>query len=67
MIKRIEHEHIERQALEEKRQGLLKKKQGLIAANNDRKKKLANLDELLEKFIEAAEPIEKVFEQGLAG
>jgi THO complex subunit 5 len=65
MIKRIEHEYAERQALEEKRQGLLKKKQGLIAANNKRKEALASLDKDLEKFIEAAGPIEKTFEKGL--
>jgi THO complex subunit 5 len=63
MIARIEHEHVERQALEEKRQGLLKRKQGLIAENNRRKEDLANLDKDLEKFIEAAGPIVKTFEK----
>jgi THO complex subunit 5 len=62
-IARIEHEHAERQALEEKRQGLLKRKQGLIAENNRRKEDLANLDKDLEKFIEAADPIIKTFEK----
>ena len=52
MIARINHEHDERQMLEERRQGLLKKKQGLIADNNRRKENLANLDKDLEKFIE---------------
>ncbi|GME32750.1 THO complex subunit 5 [Neofusicoccum parvum] len=52
MKARIEHEHKERLALEEKRQGLLKRKQGLIAENNKRKEDLAKLDESLEKFIE---------------
>ncbi|OCL13149.1 hypothetical protein AOQ84DRAFT_429527 [Glonium stellatum] len=63
MIARIEHEHAERQALEEKRQGLLKKKQGLIAENKKRKEDLANLDKDLEKFIDAAKPIMKTFEK----
>lgn len=54
MKARIEHEHKERLALEEKRQGLLKKKQGLIAENNKRKEDLAKLDESLEKFIEVS-------------
>jgi len=54
MVARINHEHSERQALEERRQGLLKKKQGLIADNNKRKDDLANLDKDLEKFIEVS-------------
>jgi len=52
MIARIDHEHAERLALEEQRQGLLKKKQGLIADNKKRKDDLANLDKDLEKFID---------------
>ncbi|OJD32805.1 tho complex subunit 5 [Diplodia corticola] len=63
MKARIEQEHKERLALEEKRQGLLKKKQGLIAENNKRKEDLAKLDESLEKFIEAAKPIEQTFQK----
>ncbi|KAF2405571.1 hypothetical protein EJ06DRAFT_469261 [Trichodelitschia bisporula] len=63
MVARIEHEHVERQALEEKRQGLLKRKQGLIAENNKRKENLENLDKDLEKFIDAATPIMKTFEK----
>lgn len=51
-IARIDHEHAERLALEEERQGLLKKKQGLIADNKKRKDDLANLDKDLEKFID---------------
>ncbi|KUJ22418.1 uncharacterized protein LY89DRAFT_728566 [Mollisia scopiformis] len=62
-IARIEHEHAERLALEEQRQGLLKKKQGLIADNKKRKEDLANLDKDLEKFIDAAKPIQKTFEK----
>jgi len=62
-IARIEHEHAERLALEEQRQGLLKKKQGLIADNKKRKDDLANLDKDLEKFIDAAKPIQKTFEK----
>ncbi|RQM06908.1 hypothetical protein DH86_00000038 [Scytalidium sp. 3C] len=64
-IARIEHEHAERQALEEQRQGLLKKKQGLIADNKKRKDDLANLDKDLEKFIDAAKPIQKTFEKNV--
>ncbi|KAF1815970.1 hypothetical protein P152DRAFT_455691 [Eremomyces bilateralis CBS 781.70] len=63
MIARINHEHAERQALEETRQGLLKEKQGLIAENKKRKDDLANIDKDLEKFIEAATPIIKTFEK----
>ncbi|KAH8815191.1 Fms-interacting protein-domain-containing protein [Xylogone sp. PMI_703] len=64
-IARIDHEHAERQALEEQRQGLLKKKQGLIADNKRRKDDLANLDKDLEKFIDAAKPIQKTFEKNV--
>ncbi|EHL03321.1 hypothetical protein GLAREA_00439 [Glarea lozoyensis ATCC 20868] len=63
MVARIDHEHAERLALEEQRQGLLKKKQGLIADNKKRKDDLANLDKDLEKFIDAAKPIQKTFEK----
>ncbi|POS85940.1 hypothetical protein EPUL_001901, partial [Erysiphe pulchra] len=59
-IARIDHEHAERLKLEEQRQGLLKKKQGLIADNKKRKDDLANLDKDLEKFIDAAKPIQKI-------
>ncbi|CAG8955320.1 hypothetical protein HYALB_00006572 [Hymenoscyphus albidus] len=62
-IARIDHEHAIRLALEEQRQGLLKKKQGLIADNKKRKDDLANLDKDLEKFIDAAKPIQKTFEK----
>ncbi|KAI9809725.1 MAG: hypothetical protein M1825_000158 [Sarcosagium campestre] len=63
MIARINHEHAEREALEQVRQGLLKKKQGLIADNKKRKDDLANLDKDLETFIDAAKPIQKTFEK----
>ncbi|TVY81078.1 putative THOC5 family protein [Lachnellula suecica] len=62
-IARIDHEHAERMALEEQRQALLRKKQGLIADNKKRKDDLANLDKDLEKFIDAAKPIQKTFEK----
>lgn len=52
MTARISHEHAEREALEQARQGLLKKKQVLIADNKKRKDDLANLDQDLEKFID---------------
>ena len=54
MIARIGHEHVEREALEQARQGLLKKKQGLIADNKKRKDDLASLDKDLEKFIDVS-------------
>ncbi|KAI9674262.1 MAG: hypothetical protein M1829_003809 [Trizodia sp. TS-e1964] len=63
MTARINHEHAEREQLEQTRQGLLKKKQGLIADNKKRKEDLANLDKDLEKFIDAAKPIQKTFEK----
>lgn len=54
MIARINHEHAEREALEQSRQGLLKKKQSLIADNKKRKEDLASLDKDLEKFIDVS-------------
>lgn len=63
MVARINHEYAEREALEQARQGLLKKKQVLIADNKKRKDDLANLDQDLEKFIDAAKPIQKTFEK----
>ena len=52
MIARINHEHTERESLEQERQRLLKKKQSLIADNKKRKEDLASLDADLEKFID---------------
>ncbi|KAL1884303.1 hypothetical protein VTK73DRAFT_3287 [Phialemonium thermophilum] len=63
MIARIEHERAEREALEQQRQELLKRKQKLIADNKKRRDDLANLDKDLEKFIDAAKPIQKMFEK----
>ncbi len=54
MVARIEHEKIEREALEQQRQELLKRKQKLIADNKKRKDDLANLDKDLEKFIDVS-------------
>ena len=54
MIARINHEHAEREALEQERQVLLKTKQGLIADNKKRRDDLANLDKDLEKFIDVS-------------
>lgn len=53
-VARIEHEHAERETLEQQRQGLLKKKQGLIADNKKRKDDLASLDKQLENFIDVS-------------
>jgi len=63
MEARINHEHAERETLESQRQGLLRKKQSLIAENKKRKDDLASLDQDLEKFIDAAKPIQKIFEK----
>lgn len=63
MVARIDHERSEREALEQQRQELLKRKQKLIADNKRRKDDLANLDNDLEKFIDAAKPIQKLFEK----
>ncbi|KAJ5602124.1 hypothetical protein N7510_011658 [Penicillium lagena] len=63
MIARINHEHAEREKLEQARQELLKRKQALIAENKKRKDDLASLDQDLEKFIDAAKPIQKIFEK----
>ncbi|KAH8675706.1 Fms-interacting protein-domain-containing protein [Xylariales sp. PMI_506] len=65
MIARIEHERTERESLEQKRMELLKRKQKLIADNKKRKDDLANLDKELEKFIDAAKPIQKLFEKNI--
>ncbi|KAH8844947.1 hypothetical protein MCOR27_008246 [Pyricularia oryzae] len=62
MVARIEHERSERQEMENQRQDMLKRKATLIAENKKSKEKLANLDQELEKFIDAAKPIEKIFE-----
>ncbi|THX60326.1 hypothetical protein D6D06_01316, partial [Aureobasidium pullulans] len=63
MVARINHEHAERQALEEQRQGLLKKKQSLIAENNKKKDHLAALDKEVEKFLGSATAVQQKFEQ----
>ncbi|KAG5927654.1 hypothetical protein E4U42_001976 [Claviceps africana] len=63
MVARIEHERAEREGLDQQRQELLKRKQKLIAENKRRKDDLANLDQDLEKFIDAAKPILELFEK----
>lgn len=63
MIARINHEHSERQALEEQRQQLLKKKQSLIADNNKKKDELASLDKEIEKFLNSGAAVQKKLEQ----
>ncbi|KAF1945479.1 hypothetical protein EJ02DRAFT_419466 [Clathrospora elynae] len=60
MTARIEHEHQIRVRLEERRQEKLKQKQKLIAEVKKGKDDLTKLDTMVEKFIEAAEPIKKV-------
>ncbi|KAL5335282.1 phosphatidylinositol-glycan biosynthesis class S protein-domain-containing protein [Aspergillus crustosus] len=56
MVARINHEHAEREKLEQARQELLKRKQALITENNKRKEDLASLDQDLEKFIDLRHP-----------
>jgi len=63
MVARINHEHAERQTLEEQRQGLLKKKQSLINDNNKKKDELAALDKEIEKFLGSAAPVQQKFDQ----
>ncbi|KAG6040484.1 hypothetical protein E4U41_000427 [Claviceps citrina] len=63
MIARIDQERVEREGLEQQRQELLRRKQKLIAENKRRKDDLANLDQDLEKFIDAAKPILELFEK----
>lgn len=60
MTARIDHEHQVRLKLEERRQEKLKQKQKLIAEVKKGKDDLTKLDTMVEKFIEAAEPIKKV-------
>ncbi|KAK4153387.1 Fms-interacting protein-domain-containing protein [Chaetomidium leptoderma] len=63
MVARIGHERAEREALEQQRLELQKRKQKLIAENKKRRDDLANLDKDLEKFIDAAKPIQQMFEK----
>ncbi|KAJ0326725.1 hypothetical protein COL5a_006605 [Colletotrichum fioriniae] len=63
MIARIGHERAGREALEQQRLELVGRKQKLIAENKKRKDDLANLDKDLEKFIDAAKPIQELFEK----
>ncbi|KAK4696339.1 THO complex subunit 5, partial [Lecanoromycetidae sp. Uapishka_2] len=63
MFARINHELSEREALEQQRQELLKQKASLMADNKKRKEDLASLDKDLETFIDAAKPIQKLFEK----
>lgn len=65
MIARINHEHAEREKLEQARQELLKRKQALIAENNKRKDDLANLDQDLERFIDVSFAPFRLFPHGL--
>jgi THO complex subunit 5 len=53
-VARIDHEHAEREALEQQRQRLLKRKQGLSLEMKKRKDDLASLDQQLEAFIDVS-------------
>jgi hypothetical protein len=61
MIARINHEHAEREKLEQARQELLKRKQALIAENKKRKEDLASLDMDLERFIDVRNLLASLF------
>lgn len=63
MTARIDAEHAERVQLEAARQDLLKQKQALIQENKKRKEDLRSLDHDLERFIDAAKPIQRLFER----
>ncbi|CAK7208210.1 hypothetical protein SBRCBS47491_000014 [Sporothrix bragantina] len=63
MTARISYEKQEREALERQKNELLKKKLKLIAENKKRKDDLANLDKDLENFIDAAKPIQSLFDK----
>ncbi|ERT03106.1 hypothetical protein HMPREF1624_01411 [Sporothrix schenckii ATCC 58251] len=63
MTARIGYEKQEREALERQKNELLKKKLKLIAENKKRKDDLANLDKDLENFIDAAKPIQNLFDK----
>lgn len=65
MIARIEHEHQVRVEMEAKRQELLKKKQELVKENQKRKERMDKLVLDVEKFTQAAEPIEKAFSEDI--
>lgn len=65
MIARIEHEHQVRVEMEAKRQELLKKKQELVKENQKRKERMDKLVLDVEKFTQAAEPIEKAFAEDI--
>ncbi|ORY16284.1 Fms-interacting protein-domain-containing protein [Clohesyomyces aquaticus] len=63
MAARIDHEYQVRVKSEERRQEKLKQKQLLISEVKKKKDELTKLDEMLEKFIEAAKPIQEVLEK----
>lgn len=65
MIARIEHEHRVRQEMEDRRQALLKRKQELVKENQKRKERMDKLVTDVEKFTQAAEPIEKALSEGI--
>ncbi len=65
MFARINHELVEREALEQQRQALLRTKQGLIADNKKRKDDLASLDKDLETFIDVSQAISRASDRGL--
>jgi len=62
MTARIDHEHAQRLALEEQRQGLLKKKQALVAENKKKKDELDLLDKEIEKFVNGSVAVQNVFD-----
>jgi THO complex subunit 5 len=65
MVARIEHEHNVRRDMEARRQELLKRKQELVKENLKRKERMDRLVVDVEKFTQAAEPIEKAFAEDI--
>ncbi|OAA68473.1 THO complex, subunit 5 [Niveomyces insectorum RCEF 264] len=63
MTARIAHEKQERETLDRQKNELLKKKLKLMTENKKRKEDLANLDKDLENFIDAAKPIQALFDK----
>lgn len=63
MEARIEREHADRVEMEEARTALVARKVGLMRENAKRKEELGRLDADLERFIDAARPIQKTFEK----
>lgn len=62
MVARIEHEHAERQTLEEQRQALLARKEALLRENTKKKEELGKFDGEVEKWLAGEEIPRKTLE-----